>query len=329
MAAHEHATVDWSLAARQMVAALRGSRSRALLSRRLGYRTNTVSDWEAGRRYPTADEFLRACRLLRVDVKGAVARFHAATAPQLGAADAAGLARWLEALRGRTSVQTVAERAGSSRFAVARWLKGQARPRLPDFLRLMEALSGRASDLCDALVGIDGLPALLEQHQRRRAAKNLAFEYPDSEAVLRIMETAAYQALPAHRDGVLARTLGIAPELERRILEALERAGIVQFVQGRYRPIEALTVDTSAEPAALHRLKAHWAAAALTRTAAPRSEDWLGYNLMSLSHADLERVREILRLAYREIRALAAASEPVETAALLNLQLVTFASELA
>jgi hypothetical protein len=46
---------------------------------------------------------------------------------------------------------------------------------------------------------------------------------------------------------------------------------------------------------------------------------------MSLSAADLERVREILRNAYRELRALAAASEPIERAALLNLQLVAFA----
>jgi hypothetical protein len=46
--------------------------------------------------------------------------------------------------------------------------------------------------------------------------------------------------------------------------------------------------------------------------------------VISLSEADLERVREILRAAYREIRALAVTSEPVEAAALLNLQLVTF-----
>ena len=99
----------------------------------------------------------------------------------------------------------------------------------------------------------------------------------------------------------------------------------MQASAGRYRPLQPLNVDTAAEPAALNRLKAHWTHVALERLDDPRPEDWLGYNVLSLSAADLERVREILRNAYREIRALAAASEPVERAALLNLQLVTFA----
>jgi transcriptional regulator with XRE-family HTH domain len=316
---------EWNAAARQMIAGLRGARPRALLSRRLGYRTNTVSDWEAGRRFPTAREFLRACALLRVDVADAFRRFHPATAAHVNAEDEFALDGWLRALRGRTPLSAVAARSGLSRFAVSRWLQGQAQPRLPDFLRLVEALTDRASDLADALVGVDKLPALQAQHQRRHAAKTLAFEHPDSEAVLRVMETRAYQSLPEHRAGVLAAALGISGEAEARVLAALEQAGILQISAGRYQPLQPLTVDTSAEPAALNRLKSHWARVALERSAAPRERDWLGYNLMSLSSADLERVREILRNAYREIRALAAASEPVETAALLNLQLVTFA----
>lgn len=195
---------------------------------------------------------------------------------------------------------------------------------MPEFLRLVDALTDRASDLADALVGMDKLPALSDQHRRRNAAKNLAFEHPYSEAILRVMETAPYQALPAHRPGVLAEALGIAPELEQRILAALEHAGILSASAGHYRPLSPLNVSTSAEPAALNRLKAHWARVALERLDAPHADDWLGYNLMSLSAADLARVREILRAAYREIRALAAASEPIERAALLNLQLVTF-----
>src|SRR5262245_43323046 len=107
-------SVDWDRAAREMVAGLRGARSRALLSRRLGYRTNTWSDWEAGRRHPTASEFLRACRLLRIDVEAAFRRFHPATARQLRAVGAFELASWLDALRGRTPVQAVADRAGFS-----------------------------------------------------------------------------------------------------------------------------------------------------------------------------------------------------------------------
>jgi transcriptional regulator with XRE-family HTH domain len=314
----------WNRVAREMVAGVRGGRSRALLSRRLGYRSNTVSDWEAGRRFPSASEFLRVCEHVRVDVEGAFGRFHPATRPRLRDASGFTLHVWLNALRGRTPTQLIADRAGFSRYAVSRWLSGKTRPRLPEFLRLVDAITDRASDLADALVGIDRLPTLLLQHRRRRAARSLAFEYPDSEALLRIMETDPYRALDAHHAGILAAVLGIEPELERTILAALESAGVLESIAGRYRPLQPLTVDTTAEPAAFNRLKAHWTRVALERLAAPREQDWLGYNLMSLSEADLERVREILRDAFREIRALAAASEPVQSAALLNLQLVTF-----
>jgi transcriptional regulator with XRE-family HTH domain len=315
---------NWNHVARELVAGLRGSRSRALLSRRLGFRSNTVSDWEAGRRFPTASEFLRICERLRVDVDGAFRRFHPATVAQLRDAQGFTLDRWLNALRGRTPLQMIADRSGYSRFAVARWLKGQTRPRLPEFLRLVDAITDRASDLADALVGIDKLPTLLSQHRRRSAAKNLAFEHPESEAVLRVMETERYQTLATHRAGCIAQVLAIDIDLEQRVLTALESAGVLEHVAGRYQPLQPLTVDTTAEPAALNRLKAHWSRVALERLAGPREQDWLGYNLMSLSDADLERVREILRDAFRAIRALAAASEPVQTAALLNLQLVTF-----
>jgi transcriptional regulator with XRE-family HTH domain len=314
----------WSRVAQELVTALRGGRSRAQLSRKLGYRTNAVSDWEAGRRFPTASEFLAAAELLRCDVDGAFARFHAATASALRDEEGFTLDRWLSLLRGRTPLQLVAERAGLSRFAVSRFLTGQTRPRLPQFLQLVEAITDRTSDLADALVGIDNVPSLRTQHQRRSAAKNLAFEYPASEGLLRVMETRSYQSLAKHRRGALASALAIEPELEQRILDALENAGVLRAVDGRYSAQSTLTVDTHAEPAARNKLKAYWTRVALERLAAPREEDWLGYNLMSLAEADLERVREIMRAAYREIRAVAAASVPVERAALLNLQLVTF-----
>jgi hypothetical protein len=61
--------------------------------------------------------------------------------------------------------------------------------------------------------------------------------------------------------------------------------------------------------------------------AAPRPDDWLAFNVISSSARDLERIRETLRRAFREIRAIAAASEPAESVALLNLQLVTWNDE--
>ena len=70
------------------------------------------------------------------------------------------MSRLLDDLRGSTPILELASRTGRSRFAIARWLKGQAEPRLPDFLRVLEAASQRLLDFLAQLVD----PARLRAH---------------------------------------------------------------------------------------------------------------------------------------------------------------------
>lgn len=313
--------------ASQLLRALRGRRSQVQLARRLGYRGNPITDWENGRRFPTATETLRVCERVHVDVPEAFARFHAASAAALAGADDDGVAAWLNALRGSTSAAEIARRMGQSRYSVGRWFRGDARPRLPDFLRLVDAITGRVSDLVAALVPIESVPALTARHQALESARRLAFEAPWTAMILRVIETEAYQALPRHKPGWLARRLGIPPEVEARCLEALVDAGVLAVIDGRYQDAGAISVDTRADPAALNALKAHWSEVALSRLAAPNPGDLFFYNLISLSRADLDRIRTLQRGYFRELRSIVAASEPCETVALINLQLVEWPLE--
>lgn len=319
--------MDWELAARQFLRALRGKRSQRAFSSRLRYRSNVACDWEAGRRFPTAAATLRACELLRVKVTEAFASFQVACAPALRAGKTFQVGAWLDALRGSTTVAALAQTSGYSRYAVARWLGGRAEPRLPAFLALVEAITGRVSDLVQALVRIESVTELWPAHVRRAAAKRVAFDLPWTEAILRVIETRAYQELPAHQPGYIARRLGLSIAEEAHALERLEAAGILERRDGRYRDVQALTIDMAAPAADLQRLKAHWTRVCLARLEQPEPRDWLGYNVISVSAGDLERIREVLRMAFREIRALAAASTPVESVALLNVQLLTWPDE--
>jgi transcriptional regulator with XRE-family HTH domain len=323
----ETADMDWELVARQFLRALRGKRSQRAFSTRLRYRSNVACDWEAGRRFPTASATLRACEQLRVKVNDAFASFQAACAPALRTGKVFQVGAWLNALRGSTTVAALAQASGYSRYAIARWLGGRAQPRLPAFLALVEAITGRVSDLVRALVPIEAVAELWPAHERRAAAKRVAFDLPWTEAVLRVIETRSYQQLPAHQPGYIARRLGLSVEEEARALERLEVAGILERRDGRYRDLQPLTIDMAAPATDLQRLKAHWTRVCLARLERPEPRDWLGYNVVSVSAGDLERIREVLRMAFREIRALAAASAPVESVALLNLQLLTWPDE--
>ncbi len=308
-------------AASQVLRALRGNRSQIAFARRLGYRSNPITDWEHGRRYPTAEETLRAAARVGVDVAVAFTRFHPAPPPREERGSFQ-LAPWLKQVRGSTTISELASRCGSSRFAVARWLKGEARPRLPEFLQLVDAITGRVPDLVAEIVDIREVPALLARYEQATAAKRAAYEEPWTELILRLLETDRYRALARHDIGLLADALGVDRQTERRALERLGEAGIVTRHDDRWVATGTLTVDTRTNPEALVELRRHWAQVALARMESPRDSDWFAYNLVSLSRHDFERVRSRLREAFREIRALVAASEPCEVAALVNLHLV-------
>jgi transcriptional regulator with XRE-family HTH domain len=316
--------MDWHIASAQVLRALRGRRSQRAFSRRIGYRSNVAGDWESGRRMPTAKEALRVCHKLKIDVGAAFTQFQPACAQALGKAPPFRVEAWLSELAGSITLSDLAARSGVSRFALARWLRGKTQPRLPDFLALVEAISGRASDLVQGLVAIEQVSELHEVATQRAAAKRLAVDEPWSAAVLRVLESAGYKQAQAHKSGYIADRLGIDRAQEADILARLRAAGVVRLRSKRFEVGEPLTVDTQTSDADARRLRAHWAAVGLDRTRAPRAQDWLGFNVISTSAQDLDRVREVLRRAFREIRAIAAASEPTESIALLNMHLVTW-----
>lgn len=314
-------------AAQQLLRALRGRRSQVAFARRLGYKRNPISDWENGRRAPHAVETLRAAQIAGVDLDAAFRAFATPDAPLPESYDREGLSAWLRGLRGASPIRDIAQKAGVTRFAVSRWLSGATNTRLPDFLRLLDALTGRCSDWVAQLVDIEQVPALLESYRRRSAQRALAAEVPWAVAVLRLLETTDYRSLPAHRPGWLAARLGLAPEEEVRCLEALEDAGVIRWRTTHYRTAAPLTVDARNRPDLVTALKVHWASVAAERARAPRPQDLFSYNVISLSRRDLERLEALHLAYYRDVRSLVAASEPVEVAALVNVQLVTFDTE--
>lgn len=303
--------------ARELLKALRGPRSQVAFARRLGYKGNPVADWEAGRRFPTALEALRAYEKLAGNAEEPFGRFH----PSIPARRSDGtldLASWLSALRGSASARDIAARAKLSRHQVSRWLRGQTQPRLPDFLRLLEAITGRASDLVAELVPIESVPSAHRDWARRNAARNLAHEEPWTEAILRIIESKGYRELPEHSAPFICGALDLPLEVVQRCVDKLEAAGIVARRGEHYQAVQALTVDTRS----IGKLREHWAAVAAERARAPAARDIFSYNVLSASRADVERIDALLRAAFREIRMIVAHTGDDEVAALVNLQLV-------
>jgi transcriptional regulator with XRE-family HTH domain len=308
-------------AASQFLRALRGRRSQQAWAKRLGYKGNPLTDWENGRSFPHMSEVLRVAGVARIDVVAAFERFNP-NVPLSKSNAGYDLGAWLRATLGSTSVSEVARRMAYSRSSLSRWVCGASEPRVPEFLAFVDAATGRVQDWVAELVAIEQVPTLLARHEAARAAKQLAFSNPWTEALLRVIELQGYLALPEHEDGAFAARLGLPLEVVQGALRALVDARVIERRGAHYVVLSQLTVDTAGGKHQLHALKAHWATVAADRARTPHPGDVFGYNVLSASREDVERIRTVLKNAFREVRAIVSASEPAECVALVNVQLV-------
>lgn len=323
MTAPEGNAFDYSRLGAELIRALRGKRSQTALSRRLGYKTNVVYIWEAQKGAPTGAGFLQLAQRVGIDVRHALTQFYRKPPPWLAEHEATsveGVAALLDDLRGTSTLVETAAKLRVSRFALARWLRGEAEPRLPDFLELIEVSSLRLLDLVAALVDPLQVPCLAQPWQELQAARRAAYQRPWSHAVLRALELRQYRELPVHRPGWIGSLLGIEREEEEACLQLLEDTGQIELRQKKWHVKQVLTVDTRKDPEAARHLKAWWARVGNERFLA-QAEGVFSYNLFAVSNADLERIEALQRAYFRELRSIVAQSEPVENVAVVNLQL--------
>jgi transcriptional regulator with XRE-family HTH domain len=305
--------MDYEQLAAELLRGLRGKRSQQALCRRLGAKSNVVHQWERGHSFPTASRTLEVAARVGVDVPAAFREFYR-TAPrwleETEPTSADGVAAFLSDLRGSTSMVELSRYTGKSRFAVARFLSGDAEPRLPDFLRLIEAASLRLLDFIEQLVDPRMLPSIRQQWEQLNVARRLAYDEPWSQAVLRALELSSYASLSKHTPGWIARRIGISEEEESQCLKRLNDSGQILWEDSRWKIKNVMALDTRRDPDAARRLRAWW-----LRRGAARIESGdrgLMYNLLGVSSADLERLRELQKAYLTEVRAIVARSEPVE-----------------
>jgi len=305
--------MDFERLSAELLRALRGKRSQQALCRRLGAKSNVVHQWERGHSFPTASRTLEVAARVGVDVPAAFREFYR-TAPrwldEAAPSSPAGVAAFLDDLRGSTSVVELSRYSGKSRFAVARFLSGDAEPRLPDFLRLIEAASLRLLDFIEQLVDPRLLPSAREPWERLTAARRLAYAEPWSQAVLRALELSSYAELKRHEPGWIARRIGILLEEEEQCLKRLADSGQIVWQAEHWKIENVMALDTRRDPEAARRLRAWWLRRGAARIEA--GDRGLMYNLLGVSSADLERLRELQKAYLTEVRAIVARSEPVE-----------------
>ncbi len=317
---------------RELVRYLRRGRSQPAFSRLLGFASNVVYTWESGRRYPEVSVFLRAAELAEVPVRERILGF----LPEVGTlVDSPRLAspravhRMTTLLVGRAPKRDLARRIGVDRTTLARWLGGNAEPRLPDFLRLIDATTQRLLPFIGLFANPAELPSTQAAYRDLTAQQKLAYDLPWSHAVLRALELDDYQALARHVPGFLGRKIGITLPEEQQYLGKLAEAGQIRWDGTKWRLHRVLAVDTRLDPDRNRRLKAHWAKAGVERLErAGASPDALfSFNLFAISEESFRQIRQLHLDYYDRVRAIVDESRRADRVVLLNLQLIPLQEE--
>lgn len=306
--------MDCAQLASELLRAARGRSSQPAFSRWLGFRSNVAYGWESGRAYPTGAELLSIFERRGVALPALFEAFMGRSPRWLGRAPAASpetLAAFMDELRGELSLSKLAQAVGTSRYAVARWMRGESEPRAPDFLRVIEDTSHRLLDFVALLTDPGQLPSVADAWRKLEATRRAAYELPLSQLVLRALELSDYRALARHEPGWIARRLGIPPAVETESLSLLQEGGHVRMREGKYEPRGADVVDLRREPERAWQSRQVWTALASERLAA-RAEGNYAYNVFGVSERDLERIRELQARHFRELRELIRQSQPVE-----------------
>jgi len=313
--------VNYQNLSKELVRSLRGQRSQVQLSRRLGFTSNAIYSWEAGRRWPSATRFFFIATRTGHDLVDSLAPFFKRAPPWLN--DEPGSVEWvvslLRELRGSTPIGVLAERAGISRFALSRWLSGRAEPRLPQLLSLIEAATGRLLDFVALFVAPQTLTSTRQAWRRLEAARELAWGSPWAQAVWLALELEDYRAQPRHDNAWLASRLGLDEALVRDCVAQLHAAHRIRRDGKRFRPVEIGSVDVRRARSG-SELKSHWARAGLNRLDA--ADGMVSYNLFSVSNGVLAEIRELQRAHYRAVRRLVDSSKSADAVVLMNLQLL-------
>lgn len=167
------------------------------------------------------------------------------------------------------------------------------------------------------------LPSVAERWRVLQRARELGYERPLTQAVLRALETERYRAQPSR--ATIAALTGLSTSEVQSCLRLLLDSGQAVARKGRYTPSEVQVVDFRRDPESAQRLKAFWAqlAADLTRAARPGLS---AYNVFAVSRADLEHLQTLQRAYLNEMRTVIARSEPSEVVALASFQLFSLGS---
>lgn len=321
-------TFDYSAMAAELVRAIRGKRTQRFLGRKVGFSSNVLYSWEAGRSHPVASAFFRLAFIGNGGLPSRINRFTSSHSPALDArvlATAEGIALLMRELAADEPIAALARDVGADRTTMTRWLSGRTEPRLPDFLGFVQQRTHRVLQFVELFADPMQLPSTAVGYRSVLAQQRLASDLPMSHAVLRALELKSYGRVQVGKQlEFIARQTGLSTSDVQSLLDALREADLIERCEGKWHVKDVMTIDTRNTIERDVDLKRLWLDVARSRLDAARltKTSLFSYNLFAVSEHGYEQIRALHLDYYERVRRIVASDSGPQRVVLACSQLV-------
>lgn len=275
---------------------LKGKRSSAQMSQRLGFKTNQFYRWESNHSTMTWKDFILVCRRQNLDLNNALKMgLHYSGKPS----DESEL---IKHFFGRTTLSQISIRLNVSISTVSRWKQKKLDLPLEQFLRMAGLSEYSLLNFLKFL--LPNFSFIREIEFKTSNERNLMTEHPYLAAVIRCFELVRYQNLKTHQSGFISEILGISLKEEVKAIELLEQSNmILKKPDGKYKAVSK-QLNTEVDFNGWKKLREHWNQEAnvyLLGLQSPSSNSIWGYKVFSVNPDAITALKNCYLRFYQEM----------------------------
>lgn len=273
----------------ELLKALRKRRSQGRVSQLLGFTFNQVYRWESGISHIKWSDFVKYCKVCKIDLSSAMKK----TLGYKNSPERADLL--IQQTIGRRTLVSLARELNISRFSLQNWVNGEADPPLDNILKILQHFDTMMYFI-DVLVEGEMIPCLQADHNKKQQQLKIFYDHPICSAIMMCLRLSSYLELTAHKDGLIAKNLGISIEDEKRYLRELKEAGAIEWSQKKFHAV-AEHFDARGDFEREKKMRTFWVQKGLevaSRSTSPGARANFGMGMIAVSPQKEARLQEAL-----------------------------------
>lgn len=318
MKAKNKLAIDFLKIQKELIRTLRGKRSQAQVNLKMNFSTNQMYRWESGQANISWIDFCNLCEVLKKPIHDACEEGFAFRASPL---DVTKLVQHLIGPRTQKELQST---LGISRSKISRWQNKKVSLSLIQVLQLADGGPCSLHSFFKVLIGNNLTPTLRHLTELEEKEKEIHFIFPWTGAFLLCLLLPSYKALKKHKEGFIAKKIGITLEQERLTLKKLLEVHAVYETQGLYKA-RLNTITTSGSLEGRVALRKFWTekSLALLPSAVKKKTTVWPYLVFNTDPKTYEKIQKLLVNFFAEISKLSLEGEDSEGIYIFNAQLLS------